>query len=220
MAKKKNKNKQKKKDKKAAKAAEKEAALAAKSEEFKSDKGKDKDGAKADAKAEKAEAKGDAKKAAKGKATDKKSKKDSTKKEEQYVSPFSDNVDDQHGFGFGDQATDLADLEHMLNVEVDEDFFVEPRFFHTLRRVINVLGIHVADDAKEDLTGKQLLERNPAYQALQKQAGVVEEAINRMSETYCNALNRSVIQVGRIAREFDDAIQKVRYKPSCVLARI
>ncbi|CAB9528119.1 expressed unknown protein [Seminavis robusta] len=132
---------------------------------------------------------------------------DEPPEEQVYVSPFSDDPDD--GFGFGDDhAADLADLEHMLNVEVDEDFFVEPRYFHTLRRVINVLGIHVTDDGKED-TGKSVLERNPAYQNLQKQAKVVEEAIEHMSRVYCNALNRSVIQVGRIAREFEDAIEKV-----------
>lgn len=132
-----------------------------------------------------------------------------SKENDQYVSPFAD-APDETGFGFGDEASaDLADLEHMLNVEVDEDFFVEPRYFHTLHRVINVLGIQLQDEHKEDEDGKSLLERNPAYQNLQKQAQVVENAIEHMSRVYCNALNRSVIQVGRIAREFEEAINKV-----------
>ena len=139
----------------------------------------------------------------------KKSRKVMQEQQQQYVSPFSEDADEGQ-FGFGeDQAADLADLEHMLNVEVEPEFFVEPRFFHTLSRVINVLGLQLNDDAKEDLSGKSLLERNPAYQGLQKQAQVVENAIEHMSRVYCNALNRSVIQVGRIAREFDDAIDKV-----------
>lgn len=192
-----------------------------KSEEFKVEDPKEAK-SKADDSKGKGDSKGDGKKSTKGKnAGDKKGKgdkdKEGDKAPEQYVSPFSDNVDD-HGFGFEDQATDLADLEHMLNVEVDEDFFVEPRHFHTLRRVIAVLGIHVADDAKEDLTGKQLLERNPAYMALHKQDRVVDQAIDHMSKTYCNALNRSVIQVGRIAREFEDAISKVESLRSQVRA--
>ena len=139
----------------------------------------------------------------------KKSRKVMQEQQQQYVSPFSEDADEGQ-FGFGeDQAADLADLEHMLNVEVEPEFFVEPRFFHTLSRVINVLGLQLNDDAKEDLSGKSLLERNPAYQGLQKQAQVVENAIEHMSRVYCNALNRSVIQVGRIAREFDEAIDKV-----------
>ena len=139
----------------------------------------------------------------------KKNRKAMQEQPQKYVSPFSEDVDDDQ-FGFGeDQAADLADLEHMLNVEVEPEFFVEPRFFHTLSRVINVLGLQLIDDDKKGLSGKSLLERNPAYQALQKQANVVENAIEHMSRVYCNALNRSVIQVGRIAREFDEAIDKV-----------
>ena len=42
---------------------------------------------------------------------------------------------------------DLLALEQRLNDEVDEDFFDDPRRFHTLPRVIDVLGIQMIDDA-------------------------------------------------------------------------
>lgn len=211
MAKKKKEKKEKNKKKAAKLQAKADKAEAAKAEKS----------AKKEKKLDKKAAKdGDAEKATSADATDKKGEKKppvdvkKVRKQlqetaQQYVSPFSDDPDEGQ-FGFGDdQAADLADLEHMLNVEVDEDFFAEPRYFHTLNRVINVLGIQLNDDGKEDTSGKSVLERNPAYQNLQKQAGVVESAIEHMSRVYCNALNRSVIQVGRIAREFDDAIGKV-----------
>jgi len=215
--KKKDKDKQKKKDAKAKAKADKEAAKAEKKKEEKKkdkhdkkkDKHDDKDPKSAEGAAAAAAAAADSATKAKNPIDAKKVRKELQEKQQQYVSPFSDDLDEGQ-FGFGDdQAADLADLEHMLNVEVDEDFFAEPRYFHTLRRVINVLGIQLNDDAYDDQSGKSLLERNPAYQNLQKQASVVESAIEHMSRVYCNALNRSVIQVGRIAREFDDAIGKV-----------
>ena len=211
MAKKKDK-KDKKAEKAAKKAAKKEKELKKKEskEKKKEDKkhnAKDKEkGHTGDAATEAAalaEQKGAQQKQAPGS-----KKKTDGSKEEEYVSPFAD-APDESGYGFGEEASaDLADLEHMLNVEVDEDFFTEPRYFHTLHRVINVLGVQLVDD-HDDQSGKSVLERNPAYQNLQKQAQVVENAIDHMSRVYCNALNRSVIQVGRVAREFEDAIEKV-----------
>lgn len=54
------------------------------------------------------------------------------------------------------------------------------------------------------------LERNPAYRSLKAQQLVVEGAIQHMAEIHCADLNGSVIQVGKVARQFGDAVTKVR----------
>ena len=115
---------------------------------------------------------------------------------------------------------DLADLEARLTEEVDEDFFHDPRKFHTLHRVIDVLGMQLADEMSE-MPGEEAknhtrqhahsqLERNPAYRTLKHQQAVVEEAIEHLALIHCADLNGSVVQVGRVARQFHDAVSKVR----------
>jgi len=107
---------------------------------------------------------------------------------------------------------DLAHLEQRLNEEVDEDFFDDPRKFHTLGRVIDVLGMQLADDLAIGAERHMMdaTERNPAYKALKDQQSVVEHAIEHLAMIHCADLNGSVVQVGRVARQFNDAVSKVR----------
>jgi len=104
---------------------------------------------------------------------------------------------------------DLVELERRLNEEVDEDFFEEPRKFNTLHRVIDVLGLQMIDDATVQ-SSQHEVERNPAYRNLKAQQKVVEDAIEHMAVIHCADLNGSVIQVGRVARQFSEAVYKVR----------
>ena len=110
---------------------------------------------------------------------------------------------------------DLADLEQQLTEQVDDEFFQDPRKFHTLHRVIDVLGMQMVDDLTgiskhqqhQDLSH---VDRNPAYRALKEQQAVVEHAIEHLALIHCADLNGSVVQVGRVARQFHDAVTKVR----------
>ena len=54
------------------------------------------------------------------------------------------------------------------------------------------------------------LARNPAYNNLKQQQDIVEGAIEHMAVIHCADLNGSVIQVGRVARQFSEAVSKVR----------
>jgi hypothetical protein len=103
---------------------------------------------------------------------------------------------------------ELVELERRLNEEVDEEFFEEPRKFNTLQRVIDVLGLQM--DAT--LQGETSIElsKNSAYKNLKKQQEIVEGAIEHMAVIHCADLNGSVIQVGRVARQFSEAVSKVR----------
>lgn len=119
---------------------------------------------------------------------------------------------------------ELVELERRLNEEVDEDFFEEPRKFHTLQRVIDVLGLQMMDDATLSTSlgasgtggaGPAMIHgldvsKNPAYRQLKQQQEIVEGAIEHMAVIHCADLNGSVIQVGRVARQFSEAVQKVR----------
>jgi hypothetical protein len=57
---------------------------------------------------------------------------------------------------------------------------------------------------------ENLRKHNPAYKALKKQQQVVEDAIEHLAVVHCAELNQSVVQVGRVARQFKDAVTKVR----------
>jgi hypothetical protein len=111
-------------------------------------------------------------------------------------------------------ASDLQEWEDRLASEVDEDLFDDPKRFHTLNRVIDVLGLQLIDDAATVHSGAtgsgSVLASNPAYRDLQRQHGVVEEAIEHMAMRYCADLNGSVIQVGQVARRFNEAVSTVR----------
>jgi hypothetical protein len=103
----------------------------------------------------------------------------------------------------------LRELERQLNDEVDEDFFEEPRKFNTLARVIDVLGLQMMDDATM-ATEHSDIGQNPAYRNLKGQQKIVEGAIEHMAVIHCADLNGSVIQVGKVARQFVEAVSKVR----------
>jgi hypothetical protein len=104
---------------------------------------------------------------------------------------------------------ELMELERRLNEEVDEDFFEEPRTFNTLHRVIDVLGLQMIDDATMHSEHTDIAD-NPAYRTLKGQQRIVEGAIEHMAVIHCADLNGSVIQVGRVARQFNEAVSKVR----------
>lgn len=108
---------------------------------------------------------------------------------------------------------DLAQWENRLEEEVDEDLFDDPKKFHTIQRVIDVLGLQLIDDAASVVSGalaESDLDRNPAYRELKRQQHVVEEAIEHMALMYCADLNGSVIQVGQVSRRFNEAQSMVR----------
>lgn len=112
---------------------------------------------------------------------------------------------------------DLAELEERLTDDVDDEFFQDPRKFHTLHRVIDVLGMQLVDDLSTAGGGAngngawQKIAKNPAYRNLKEQQQVVEEAIEHLALIHCADLNGSVVQVGRVARQFNDAVSQVRH---------
>jgi hypothetical protein len=127
--------------------------------------------------------------------------------------PRRDNLDDGDDMlmapGRGDDHEKLVELERRLNDEVDEDLFEDPRHFHTLHRVIDVLGLQMIDDATVQSSHMELT-RNPAYRQLKAQQQIVEQAIEHMAVLHCADLNGSVIQVGKVARQFSEAVLRVR----------
>jgi len=108
-----------------------------------------------------------------------------------------------------DDDYELIELERRLNDEVDEDFFTEPKRFNTIHRVIDVLGLQMIDDATVQSNHNDLF-RNPVYRNLKAQQQIVEGAIEHMAVIHCADLNGSVIQVGKVARQFRDAVNHVR----------
>ncbi|CAJ1953980.1 unnamed protein product [Cylindrotheca closterium] len=54
-------------------------------------------------------------------------------------------------------------------------------------------------------------QKNRAYKQLKEQQQVVEDAIEHLALMHCQDLNGSVVQVGRVARQFDDAVSQVRH---------
>jgi hypothetical protein len=142
------------------------------------------------------------------------------------ISQNSDDGDDSEN-----PDSDLIELEERLTDEVDDEFFQDPRKFHTLHRVIDVLGMQLtlADDSFNSKRGgggnnkprrsssdngnlKEVprIDRNPAYRALTAQQDVVEEAIEHLALIHCADLNGSVVQVGRVARQFHNAASQVQ----------
>lgn len=126
-------------------------------------------------------------------------------------------------FDISEEDLKLKEWERRLNEEVDEDLFQEPKKFNTLHRVIDVLGLQMIDGAAggkdgtnrggsgRHVSGSNDLEHNPAYRSLKAQQQIVEGAIEHMAVIHCADLNGSVIQVGKVARQFSDAVSKVRH---------
>lgn len=119
----------------------------------------------------------------------------------------------------GSTHSDLRQLERRLQSDVDEDFFQDPKKFRTLHRVIDVLGAQLLDEEggsphqqqqQTRDTFEQLHRNNPAYLALRRQQRVVEDAIEHMAVHHCGDLNASVVAVGKVARQFNEAVTRVR----------
>jgi hypothetical protein len=107
----------------------------------------------------------------------------------------------------------LAELETRLNEDVDTEFFQDPRRFQTLHRVIDVLGMQMGTD---DLAVQQNktdynIHKNSAYKELKEQQRIIEDAIEHLALMHAQDLNGSVVQVGRVARQFNDAVSQVRH---------
>lgn len=107
----------------------------------------------------------------------------------------------------------LADLEGTLNDDVDEEFFQDPRRFQTLHRVIDVLGMQMGTDdlAIQHNKTDYNVHKNAAYKELKEQQRVIEGAIEHLAMMHAQDLNGSVVQVGRVARQFNDAVGQVRH---------
>lgn len=105
----------------------------------------------------------------------------------------------------------LESLENRLNNEVDEEFFQDPRRFQTLHRVIDVLGMQMGNDDIGIQQKSDYNKKNSAYKQLKEQQQVVEDAIEHLALMHCQDLNGSVVQVGRVARQFNDAVSQVRH---------
>ena len=63
----------------------------------------------------------------------------------------------------GEDLPDLQELEERLNEEVNDEFFEDPRRFHTLHRVIDVLGMQLVDDMQNNATKAQMAANNTNY---------------------------------------------------------
>lgn len=115
------------------------------------------------------------------------------------------------GGGPEEEYPELAVLEGRLNEEVDDDFFQDPRRFQTLHRVIDVLGMQAGtDEVAYNAETNFNVGKNSAYKELKDQQQVVEDAIEHLAMRHCQDLNGSVVSVGRVARQFDDAVGQVR----------
>lgn len=122
---------------------------------------------------------------------------------------FAENDPDPDWANGGDskKESDLVELEARLADEVDKDLFDDPKHFKTLDRVIDVLGSEL-EDARTDF--EQIRHNNPAYRAIKKQLDAIEECVEYMAVAHCAELNSSVVQVGKVARQFTEAVKKVR----------
>lgn len=123
---------------------------------------------------------------------------------------YDDEAEENWGGGGGgpeQDDSDLVELEIRLRDEVDSDLFQDPKHFKTLDRVIDVLGSEMID-LHSDF--ERLSQSNPAYRALRRQMEIVEDAIEHMAVARCAELNSSVVQVGRVSRQFTETMNKVR----------
>mmetsp|Transcript_24564 Transcript_24564/g.44444 ORF Transcript_24564/g.44444 Transcript_24564/m.44444 type:complete len:1215 (-) Transcript_24564:748-4392(-) len=120
----------------------------------------------------------------------------------------------------------LLNFEDKLREEVDPDFFEDPKTFKTLNRVIDILGASLADQGKKEKARNRFATKshqddahseldslhrsNPAYLAMRRQQRVVDDAIEHMVVNHCSELNNSVEAVGRVSRQFNEAVNKVK----------
>jgi hypothetical protein len=125
---------------------------------------------------------------------------------------------------------ELKKFEQTLKTDVDADFFLEPSEFKTLTRVIDILGAQLLESdalssnhyystgkhsstitsSSTNIPSDQVHKNNPAYNALKKQQGIVEKAIEHLTLNHYADLNASVVAVGKVSQRFGDAVGQVQ----------
>ncbi|GMH88820.1 hypothetical protein TL16_g11273 [Triparma laevis f. inornata] len=97
--------------------------------------------------------------------------------------------------------SDLSSIENQLNTISSEFFEPDPRKFKTLHHVINVLA---ASEDQDDL------QNNDAYIKLKRQHKIVQDGIEVVTEKHYRELNAGVVGLGKVSRQFNDALLKVQ----------
>lgn len=97
--------------------------------------------------------------------------------------------------------SDLSSIENQLNTISSEFFEPDPRKFKTLHHVINVLA---ASEDQDDL------QNNDAYIKLKRQHKIVQDGIELVTEKHYRELNAGVVGLGKVSRQFNDALLKVQ----------
>jgi len=133
----------------------------------------------------------------------------------------------------------LSAIERRLKSQVDGDLFQDPKSFRTIHRVIDVLGAELLNADNQNGTSNiglllgnnistggglgsggggedyktnfdNLHKNNPAYLSLKRQQKVVDDAIEHLAIHHCSDLNASVVAVGKVSKQFGDAVGHVR----------
>ncbi|GMH81784.1 hypothetical protein TrST_g4820 [Triparma strigata] len=95
----------------------------------------------------------------------------------------------------------LSSIESQLNTISSEFFEPDPRKFKTLHHVINVLA---ASEDQDDL------QSNDAYVKLQRQHKIVQDGIEVVVSDHYRELNAGVVGLGKVSRQFNDALLQVQ----------
>lgn len=111
---------------------------------------------------------------------------------------------------YGQDGSDLAELERHLDIEVDKEFFVEPRHFHTIHRSTTVLRSLASSSDNMHRVNYNDVKRSPIFERLQNQQKIVQSAIENMTSFYSKDLVKSVSHVTEISKEHNDALDIVR----------
>jgi hypothetical protein len=105
----------------------------------------------------------------------------------------------------------LIQVEEGLQHQIDDDFFLDPKSFNSLKRVTDVLGSQLMDNNnRSNVHEGGNLNSNPAYLALKRQQDIVEDAIEYISVKHCSELHQSVSAMGKVARDLDESMDRVQ----------
>eukprot|EP00531_Pseudo-nitzschia_arenysensis_P008398 CAMPEP_0116121720 /NCGR_PEP_ID=MMETSP0329-20121206/3844_1 /TAXON_ID=697910 /ORGANISM="Pseudo-nitzschia arenysensis, Strain B593" /LENGTH=230 /DNA_ID=CAMNT_0003615545 /DNA_START=81 /DNA_END=771 /DNA_ORIENTATION=- len=111
-----------------------------------------------------------------------------------------------------DENPDLVELEERLTEEVDDEFFQDPRKFHTLNRIIDVLGMQLSlnDDAsmasaesEECRVARQFHDAVSQVQSLRKQVKDIQETLGTGSHRNGVTFNSAGIAVNASGTPID-----------------
>lgn len=147
------------------------------------------------------------------------------------TNPFADDDDDDYSHHDSTITNNkkaphdprLTHYETLLSTTIDPDFFTPPSQFHALNRVIDILGVSLQSTTTSSNSSNtnsfnhpnnthhtfEDYSNNHAYQSLQSQQSLVEEAIEHVAVRHCADLNLSVSAVGRMSRRLEDARGRV-----------